>query len=51
MTQNALGPKGRFYQAKRLKETPLCVVLINKPKLIQPEGATLAAGKIVAKST
>ena len=21
MTQNALGPKGRFYQAKRLKET------------------------------
>ena len=23
MTQNALGPKGRFYQAKRLKETTL----------------------------
>ena len=26
MTQNALGPKGRFYQAKRLKEIPLCVM-------------------------
>ena len=25
-TQNALGPKGRFYKAKRLKEIPLCVV-------------------------
>ena len=26
VTQNALGPKGRFYQAKRLKEIPLCVI-------------------------
>ena len=25
MTQNALGPKGRFHKAKRLKEIPLCV--------------------------
>ena len=49
MTQNALGPKGRFYQAKRLKEIPLCVVLINKPKLIQPESATLAARKIITE--